>query len=641
MTSQYDLTGTDELYLISDQRYIVFKSNQVIELPGAAYPNTIRVNKVVNGFAVEMSSNTWTINTSDIDYTAISKAKLVDEDFNVELVKSITMLQIPSPQYEISVSYQQLEINHILANLNDDTDITFSPELLLDIVQNISYLRNMTAPITSTEAGESTTSNTSYILPEDITGESETNLVTDEEHTVNVPNNIQVIRPVQGAFFRDSLIVKSNGLPLVLNTDYVIGGLDISKTKQSIETGGVYRHIYIIAPIVGNVVLQYQAFGGEPTSRNITTIQNNVDRLYRLLTSFQFLTSATIGQTDVINALIQRITSVEERMRLLTTTGSPSYLDKTNGIARLYKLGVTDTNKHWFNIATLYTVAGSEDVITSDRVCYRIQTLESKLMFDVYISVNIYDEINPISVDVVADLSNTGYEPFKNYDDLDYRVIPEFRVIWNDIADERSGAILQIGVALKNIVVETIVIEDNSGNESCWILEPESSTNLTHKDNIVALPDGTSIWSNTIATSKLARCIAPLKKGYLAWAGSKPMTNLLTKVSLNHIMDERDIQVTQIKRIICEVFDRKTGVIITSECIVSGKYIEPVVVGNTPIVDRIIYAEGCFFPDDLNQIKLTIMQNTINRIYMTAVVRMGEESITNERFDLRHLKVMF
>lgn len=641
MTTQYDLTGTDPDYLVTDQRYVVYKETQVIPLPGPAYPDTISVSQVNGSVVVPLTKGVdWSIRDSDYSSVATSKAKLTDPTFDTELVTSVTMNKLPSPQYTISIEYQQLEVNRIVANLNSETDLSFTPDLLMDILQNISYLRNIYSPTADTSSDSFSSVS---LLPEDITGALTSNLITDELHTVDVPNNKQIIRPVQGSFFKDSVVVTvvSSGVDLIEGTDYTVGGMDISRTKSSTSSSGVYRHIYLLASVVGDVKITYQAYGGETTIEDFEQLQENLEYIYTYLNSAQFVTTETLGQADIIDTLIRRITQVEERMRILTTTGSPSYGDKTNGIARLYKFTVGDTNKHWFNLSSLYTVAGSSDIITQDRVHYRIRTVESKMMFDVYISANLYDPVNPFSIDVSSDLSYTGYSPFMKYDDLDNRVYPEFRVIWTDDADVRSGAYLQIGLALKNVVTETVVVEDLSGNECCWILEPLSEISLENKDDMVLMPDGISVWSKLTSISKKVSAIAPLDKGYLGWAGSMTTADLEETTTLNHIFDSRDIDIEQIKVLKCEFFDRYKDTVVSAACNINKTIEDPIWVGGT-VPDAVdLSGEEFFHLDDFCKIKLDITQAISGNITLSAKVSVGEQSYVNSRFELRQIIALF
>lgn len=96
--------------------------------------------------------------------------------------------------------------------------------------------------------------------PLDLTGESPTNYVDGEDHTIELERN-RIIVPDYGAYFTESLVVTHNGVPLKRGVDYRCIGLAVEQTFDAKKE--ICLAIEIINPeIVGTITITYQALGG-------------------------------------------------------------------------------------------------------------------------------------------------------------------------------------------------------------------------------------------------------------------------------------------------------------------------------------------------------------------------------------------
>lgn len=245
-------------------------------------------------------------------------------------------------------------------------------------------------------------------------------------------------------------------------------------------------------------------------------------------------------------------------------SGTPSYGEKTTGSSRIYKITSPDNNLHWWNLATLYKVDGSEDIITADRMHFRVAMMQSKFMMDVYVAFNLNNpDGNKLTVSVVSENYPRGYVPFVDYSEVDVIIRPQFRVIWNKSDSVLSGAVLQIGMELKNIITETIGIEDFSGEESCWTLVPSVVTAIPGQDSAVELPglsvagDLQFIWDTDNPNSAQESILAPFSRGHLVWAGVQTLNRPggHQTFDLDHFLDSV-VDHTRITKVRLELAER-------------------------------------------------------------------------------------
>lgn len=524
-----DLTGTDPLHRVvnevhairEDQKIYfttpVFAESISLELVGTAPSKTFK--------QVFLRDKDWVVNDDDIDKAAMSRVCVMDETFDKVLVRSVTMIApyVGKP-YKVNTAYQQLYPNTIRTASYMTEPLDFTPALLQDMLTEIDNLRLQVSRVHDVTSPESAYTR---LMEEDMYMTDPLNIVENEVHTLDTPNNVCYIKPMYGSFYKDTLKVyhPTRKEYLKEGTDYRIVGMNVAKTKATKSTSSVFDYVMIVTEMVGEVEISYHAYGGEAALVNFHDVWNRVLAMISYLNEARFITESTIGRTAAWNCHENRLGKLEELMRRLLA-GTPSYGDVTHGKSRVYKVTSADSDLHWWTLGTLFKVDGSDSIINADRMKLRINLMHAKCIMDVYTSMNLNNpKDNRFTVDVVSDNYPRGYVPFKDYSGVDVIIRPQFRVIWNEDPVRQSGFILQIGMQLRNIHTETIGIEDMSGAECCWVLRDEQETAITPEDDFLALPAEKEdmnkyfIWSTNNPRSLVESTLLPFKHGHLIWAG--------------------------------------------------------------------------------------------------------------------------
>lgn len=248
-------------------------------------------------------------------------------------------------------------------------------------------------------------------------------------------------------------------------------------------------------------------------------------------------------------------------MRRLATTGRPTYGDVSHGGCLRKRIASNDTEHHWWTIASLYKVEGSNDVFVADTMKLRIQSFYTKFSFDAIVNVNLLHPTDKLDVKILSATYPKGYIPFEDYTELQNIIRPQFRIIWNDNTVQNSGAFLQIGLRLKNVAEETLAIEDWSGPESAWKLIASPDEAVFPEDGILTLPNDTHVWDTSNPDSRSISYLAPFPDGHLIWAGSEALNRPSAgwkNLNLMHIL-ENEIDISKIKRIRCDLEEQGTN----------------------------------------------------------------------------------
>lgn len=556
-----DLTGVDPLFKVDNHLHTIFKTPQVIEFGTTIFANSIEL-KIV-GTTNSLTATTlvegtdYVITDNDIDYNMMSAMKTYDSTFNKILCKSVTVYSPNALNYQINSVYQRLYPNQIKTAFFGDTPLDYTPELLSGILQAILNLELRTSKVTNVT---SLTDYSAILYEEDPDMTNPDNIVEDEVHELNSTTGKLYIHPIAGSFFESPVTVfqVNTASTLTKDVDYKIVGLDLHKTSLTSQTCGVYNYILFIKPIVGQVKITYHAFGGDPTIENIKELKVVLQNMLAYLNEAKFITDATLGATTVISSLTTRVTELEASVRRLLVQGKPTYGDATNNTAIIKKIHASgDNSLHWWNIATLYKVDGSDDIVTSDRMMLRLQTLYTKFMMDVVISVNLSNPSgNRFDVEILSDIYPKGYIPFVDYSGVDNLIRPQFRAIWNNDTTVNSGIIIQFGMELKTVATETLAIEDRSGSECCFILDKEVDDILSPNDDVVSLPNTNCVWDTANTNSMQESTLAPFHEGHLVWAGTKalnrPNGDWAHYMLENHFLDNTT-DYTRIKKVRLEL----------------------------------------------------------------------------------------
>lgn len=534
-----DLTASDPSYRIVNSKSRIITANQKLYLNDAVYSDTLTVTLEGTLNVVLSRGVDWAVDEEDVDYTLMGRLQRLDETFDKTIITAIRVTKPFISPYNINLDYQRVypvEMQYIQNNPNDN--IEFTPDVLESMIRSIINLEMATAPIQNIQA---VTDKKPLMLEPDPTKSLSENIIKDERWKVDVPNNVCVIHPVAGAFYKDSLKIFypiSNSF-LKEGEDYIVTGLDYYKTKHTTNESGVYGFVVIIKSIVGEVTASYHAYGGQPTIYDIRQLYETLTNIRKYVTDSQILTATTLGSADSFVNLVSRINALEKEMRRLATQGRPTYGEDNKSL--LMKISSVDNKFHWWTIGSLYKVAGSDTVFTSDISHLQIQTLYSKFLIDMYISMDITNPYEKFRVNTNTSITPTCYIPFENDSGLDDLIRPQLRIIWNTNTIESSGILLQIGLRLKGLSEETIAIADLSGPECCFILESEKDEAQLPNDDIIQLPSGNSIWDEINPDSRYASQLIPLKDGNLVWAGLTVLNRPLSgfrNIELEHFLED-------------------------------------------------------------------------------------------------------
>lgn len=526
MSISMDLTGSLDSFKETDKVFKIFKYGQRVDFDTVVFKESLAVYLISGGVTTQLVLGTdFTIpdefvSSCDND---TSRAKLMDPDFDKELISGIQMSMVLDEKetYRINVSYQRLYPNHTRTAYLHNEPLNLTPELTLDIIQKLEQLTALTHEVTDVSSLESADS---ICLELDIDETNDNNKIEGEEHTLNVGNGRYVIAPKCGSFYKDSVKVyhPDSKTYLVSGTDYFIAGMNEAKTKVTASTNPVYDFIIVTAQLAGKVQISYHAFGGDPTIDNYKDLLKQSNNIIQYLSQAKNITEDTLGSTDLMTSIFDRIDSLETNMRRLQ--GTPAYGDITSGKSILMKLFAEKPGLHWYTIASLYKITGDDTAPSeADTFIFRLQSQLSHFQFKAEVSVDLNNqEGDRFNVNVTSENYPRGYTPFTDYGSIDAIIRPQLRVVWNS-SDTMTGAYLQLGFTLTNMLEETVAIEDLSGHESCWKLVDEVSTVTQPSDSDFTLPNGTSIWSTSLDTSLKESMLVPFKKGHLAWCGSVTM----------------------------------------------------------------------------------------------------------------------
>jgi hypothetical protein len=520
-----DLTGANSQYYHPDDRYAAYVSGQQVIFDQTLYQQGLIITP--DGSETPWVYGTdWSVTESDIDTDTMTQAVAMLPSFSLTLLKSITILhaQADLPLFLNIASQSYYPRPENMPPLPDANNALTA--LLEGIIARITELENEVTRVTVTTSGSP---GTPKLLAWDIDGTNSANLIATETYTVNTFGGQSTIRPIQGSFFKDSLVLSVNGQTLTAGTDYQAVGLNSAKTTRTKNASGIYDFILLTYDYAGPVQVTYHAVGGDASVEDLSAVYQNIQNVQAFLTNTGFLTSDQLVTSPAMQNIINKLCGLENQMRVLLS-GTPDYGDSTNGVATKKFLRAPDTGLHWYTIAKLYQVLGSTDVVHKDRMDLHLQLVNALMMMDVSIAFDLDNTRDPLTVNarnIVQDVQFTSYGTLDTPANV---TVPQFRVIWDAPSVYVSGAYLQIGLNLPNLT-ETLAIEDSSGMESCWILDTttgSSGTPLTNNDTDLVLPDGSSAWGSSNSSATSAVKTMPNELGYLAWNGSQNLKTMDT-----------------------------------------------------------------------------------------------------------------
>ncbi len=527
MSSYYlpDLTGQNSAYARTGDIYTLYETNQkILFTPWAPIYATSLVITTTDGTGTLLALNVdYVVNTDDIDTTTISRAKNGSPGFNKILLKSITIIRNTNLlPLQVAMAYQQFYLTtptSPVATGSGEIDVT--PDLLIDMLRRITAVEQTASMVPSVLSSSSATP---LLLDYDINGILPANVISGEVHLVNTFGTNKVIRPIQGAFFKGSVSITAGGNPLVQDTDYIVISIDIGRTKVTTDTSGIYNLILLTVGYAGSVTIGYHAVGGEVSVQDLTAVYGQTKAITDFLNTAGFVTSESLPDTTAFQNLVNIVNKVETQVRSLLS-GQPTYGDTTTGTTVPKQIRANDTNLHWWTIATLYQVAGSNSIVQADRISLHIQLSSQQYLADVDVAFDINNQNCPLTTEAHNVVYDPGFQLYGLINALPSPV-PMIRAIYNTTQNNVTGVILQIGLSLPGLT-DTLTIEDRSGVESCWLLNLNKgsvSSPILPSDDAVILPDGISAWSSTGTTSiQLAQTLQN-STGYLVFAGSARLT---------------------------------------------------------------------------------------------------------------------
>jgi hypothetical protein len=467
----------------------------------------------------------WTVNADDKDMAATGRAFIANPSFNKELVKSVTIISNKALGSKVAATYQAFLNVNPGRTFDDGVPIEITPDLIKQLVAGYGELRQQ---VSGANSPVSPTTLTPALLPFDINKTNSGNNITNEIATVNTVIGAKVIRPLQGAFFADSLTLTYNGNPLNSGTDY-LPIVYSPLTQRTTNAGGIYQFILLNGEFTGDISMNYHAVGGDVQRVDIEAIYQLMVTIKTFLNDGVFITSETITETPSFRAFHARLLQLENNVRSLLS-GAPTYGDATAGVTVTRGIQATDANFHWYNIASLYQVAGSTDIITADQFKGRVYLPTTKVSLAFTVDVNLQQARNKVSFKT----DSVVFDPlYKLFTDISVAApqYPLVRVVYNQSGSTFSGAWLQIGIAL-TALSDQIVVEDMSTTESCWILDRTGQivsgttvTPNTPKDSGFTLPNGSDIWSSAGSSSYSETFIPKFDDGYLVYSGSSVTIN--------------------------------------------------------------------------------------------------------------------
>lgn len=553
-----DLTGTNSQYYHSDDQYAAYITGAQIFFDQTLYQQGLVFTP--SGGSAWVYGTDWTVTDADVDTDTMTKAATLLPGFTLPLLKSVTVLHTQaSLPLMLTVASQSFypRPENIPPLPGADNALT---ALLEYMMARLNEIQSQVTRVTATTSGGSLTP---ALLAYDINETISANLITAEPYTVNTYTGQSTIRPIQGSFFKDSLVLTAAGTTLVAGRDYQAVGLNTAKTKQTVNPNGIYDAILLTYDYAGTVAVTYHAIGGVATVADLNAVYQTLVDMKNFLDTGGFVTQDQLVTTPAIQNILNKLCATENQVRVLLT-GTPNYGDSTNGVTVVKSLRAPDTGLHWYTIGSLYQVLGSTDIAKTDRMSLHIQLVNALLTADVGITFDLRQAQNTLTVNASNVTQDVEFVLYGSAGTPANVVMPQFRVIWNAPATYVSGALLQIGLNLPNLT-DTLAIEDRSGVESCWLLNTttgSSGSPLSPQDTTIVLPDGVSVWTTGSGTSTSATKMMPNEAGYLVWAGSQAITTFDTtigKVTLANVL-QPGFLIQDIREIVCEFEDASTNV---------------------------------------------------------------------------------
>ena len=529
-----DITGTNTDYLQVNVPSHIYKVGQKIAFENSpVFADTLTIAPTDGTGRVLVLNVDYEIQDDDIDETAMARAFLENAGFTKTLVKSVTIVSETYVTLRVAMTYQEFYLTNPGRTFDDGRPFEISVDFIKNLATRVGLLGQQVARVNSPVVSSPTVP---ALLTLDINKELSANVISGETVQINTVGDNKVILPAQGAFFADSLTLSFDGTPLVATTDYLPILLS-PLTKQSTNVSGIYQGILITKELSGEVTVGYHAVGGAVQRDDIRAVYNLMAGIRDYLDGGTFITADTIVDTVAFRAFAARLNLLEEDMRRLLT-GTPTYGDSSSNNAVTRPISAVDSDFHWWTIASLYKVEGSNDIIRADQFKGRVYLPTAKVALAFTVDVNIDQDRLAASMRTDSLVFDPGYVLFGDLSVAEPQW-PMVRVVYNNSADSFSGAYIQVGVPLPSLS-DMMVVEDFSSPESCWVMSRanefvtgQTVVNPTGaSDSGFVLPDGVSMWAESSEISHSVTLVPDYKDGYLAYTGSSvKISDLVTTSS--------------------------------------------------------------------------------------------------------------
>lgn len=526
-----DYTGSLVQYLKSNIPIYIFKAGQVQSFKSSPiFADTLVITTTTGKTLVEGTDYTIPDDAEDDDATSL--AYLYDSSFSRKLITKITFTNNLS--VIAGMTYQEFYRTSPGDYFGSGTPYQVTADTIRSLVSQTGRLNQM---VTKVETTTSVTSAIPSFYEEDINKTNSANVITGEQHLVNTVNGIKYILPVNGPFFADSVSLVDGTYTLVEGTDYQMGDFDRQLTERSNNIGGIYRSIMLITPRASTLSLGYHVVGGNITQQAMQAVWARLTSITDYLNSSSSVTEDSLPDTPAFQTIYSYLETLEDSMRRLLS--NPNYTDATAGSSVQKVFQATDTDLHWYTIASLYKVTGSTAVTVADCFHGRIFFPTNNIACEFTVDVNLNNANNKSSFTTQSLVTDTAISIFSSATS-NTPSYPLFRIAYSSSAQATAGIVLQVGIALPTLS-DTPVIEDMSSTESCWLLDKTqplitggtAPTPITPDDSGFTLPDGATIWGTTGDTGSQSIVYVPTNTdGYPVFVGSKNLLDLTASASV-------------------------------------------------------------------------------------------------------------
>lgn len=555
-----DLTGQNELYKVSNHRKTIITNEQVVPFGRTVHVDSISVTLLGTINQQLVRDVDWVV--TELNHDVMGSMRTREPSFTKDLCDSITIIKpYDGADYEINLVYQSLyPIRSKVFSLTNEV-VEFTPDVLAEMYKIINYLMDLVRPIPDVNTPNA---NGPWGLEQDPHLERPENFIKAEQHHINVPGGKFFVHPKGGSFHKSALKIKdlNTGNSMKEGVDYKVYGYHPHKTGLTSDPGGVHEFILFLKPYVGIVEIDYHAFGGDVTINDHRIIVETMNNIMQFINQSQFVTFENLKGAPILTELYSYIKKLETEVKSMRSllSGRPSAADASHGQVMKKRIMANDTALHWWNIASLYKVDGSDDVVTADVLKIRVRTMHTVFMFDAIIAFNLNAPDKKMEVSVLSPVYPKGYIPYEDYDGLNNIIRPQFRCIWNDNTVEGSGIMLQLGMPLKTVAEDVLVVENWSGMESCWKLVPSPVDGQYGDDAVVELPASNHIWDMDNPDSNLESMLVPFEDGHIVWAGSIPLnsTTGAEYLTLNHLLED-EVDIRRIRRMSLDLSEDTTN----------------------------------------------------------------------------------